>query len=218
MVGSLVVFSLLLSCPNAPSISTSLLKSLYPTITAAVQDSIALDACLHVLLHALFSSTPNTIASINWELNPPFYVLLLTIAASCPYADTRLTALSAVGEYVNRVSPSERMMLLQLLLEQDSPFPAMKVAAVGLLKINILEALEACADPSPFASPALLWLFGPIILRPDPPDLFERIDRVALDAFVDTEEPKRLVECLSLYDALIRRDSTNRVSNVLIRH
>lgn len=106
------------------------------------------------------------------------------------------------------------MTLLRELLK-ESPFPAMRVAAVGLLKDNIIEAFNPNAAPSPFSSPALMQTFGPIILRSDPSDLFKKTDRGALDSFVDSQEPKRLVECLSLYYVLFMRDTSNKVNTSL---
>ena len=184
---------------------------MYPIITAALQASFALDACLHVLLHILFPRSQTTCVSIDPDFIPPLCSSLAPIAASSPDPDTRLIAFRILGEFISRAPPFERMTLLQDLLK-DSPYPAMRVAAVGLLKANVLEAFKPGAGPSPFSSPALFQTFGPIVLRSDPPNLFKKTDRAALEAFVDTQEPKRLVECLSLYYVLIRRDLGNKTS------
>lgn len=108
--------------------------------------------------------------------------------------------------------PLEHMSLLRDLLSEDS-FPAMRVAAIGLLKDAVLEALSNKSD-SPFASPDLFRTFGYIVLRSDPPDLFSNSDdRNSLDSFLKTQEPKRLVECLAFYYVVLMRDTDNLVSD-----
>lgn len=104
------------------------------------------------------------------------------------------------------------MGILRELLTES--FPAIRVASVGLLKDIVLNAFtrETATISSPFASPELLRTFGYIVLRPTPRDLFSKTaDIERLKEFLDTEEPKRLVECLNFYNILLRRDTSNIV-------
>ncbi|KAM5531389.1 hypothetical protein V8D89_014913 [Ganoderma adspersum] len=82
----------------------------------------------------------------------------------------------------------------------------MRVATVGLLKEAVLEGLSS-SDKNLFASRQLLASFGPLVLRPDPPDLF---DSVSLDDFLESSEALRLVECLGFYYVLLLRDAQNQ--------
>lgn len=88
----------------------------------------------------------------------------------------------------------------------------MRVAAVGLVKQHFLRALDLSAPikkDDPFLSIMFLRTFGPIVFRPDPPDLFG--DDLQIDNLVESSEPARLSECLSLYSVVFRRDDKNLV-------
>ena len=87
----------------------------------------------------------------------------------------------------------------------------MRVASVGLVKEALLQAFtRPDAKDNVFLSPLFLRTFGPILFRPDPPDLLS--SALALKDFQETHEPARLVECLSLYYVLVQRDELNLVS------
>ena len=98
-------------------------------------------------------------------------------------------------------------LLKDLLADEDMP-PQMRIAAIGLLKEAVLEALSGQGQ-NIFASRHLLATFGPLVLRPVP---FGSFDTVTLDEFLDSPEPLRLVECLGFYYVLLQRDQNNRVS------
>jgi len=81
----------------------------------------------------------------------------------------------------------------------------MSVASVGLVKEAFLEAISS-TKPNIFASAIFLQVFGSVLLRPNPPDLFPNI---SLADFKDSSEPSRLIECLSLYYVVLLRDKSN---------
>ena len=78
----------------------------------------------------------------------------------------------------------------------------MGVAAVGLVEEAIIESLSS-AKPNLFASPLFLRVFGSILFRPSPPDLFSGSKELSLSTFQETQ---RLVECLALSCVLVQRD------------
>jgi len=83
------------------------------------------------------------------------------------------------------------------------------MAAIGLVKEAVLEALSDPKRESVFASPFLLQTIGSHVFCLDPPDLLVSISGV--DELKDSPEPARLVECLNLYYVLLLRDVENRV-------
>ena len=95
-------------------------------------------------------------------------------------------------------------------LTGDSQPPQMRVAAVGLVKEAIVESLSTM-KPNLFASPLFLPVFGPILFRPSPPDLFSGSKELSLGSFQEPSEPQRLVECLALPCLLVQRDRRNLV-------
>ncbi|KAL5476761.1 hypothetical protein ACEPAI_2947 [Sanghuangporus weigelae] len=210
--GSLVLLSIFLS-RAMPSISmpspNSLLSSVFPVLIAALQSNASIDANLNILLHTLYPSTPNTTTSIDPDYIPPLSSALASIASTMPDPQIRFIAFRILGALLARAPPLEHMTLLRDLLT-ETPFPSMRVAAVGLLKDAVLEALRPNVGPNPFASPDMLRTFGYIVFRPDPPDLFSKpATRALLESFMETQEPKRLVECLAFYYVLLMRDEHN---------
>ncbi|KAL5514388.1 hypothetical protein ACEPAG_2476 [Sanghuangporus baumii] len=210
--GSVVLLSIFLSravSSTSMSSANSLLSSVFPVLIAALQSNTSIDATLNILLHILYPSTSNTTTSIDPDYIPPLSSALASIASTTPDPQIRLIAFRILGALLARAPPLEHMTLLRDLLS-ETPFPSMRVAAVGLLKDAVLEALRPNARPNPFASPDMLRTFGYIVLRPDPPDLFSKpATRASLESFMETQEPKRLVECLAFYYVLLMRDENN---------
>lgn len=92
----------------------------------------------------------------------------------------------------------------------------MRVAAVGLVKDAVLEALlppsGSTSAQNVFASPMFMRVFGPLLFRPSPPDLFDMGAQLNIEEFLDSPEPKRIVEVLSLYYVVLLRDKAGSVS------
>ncbi|KAH8115901.1 hypothetical protein DFH11DRAFT_1582778 [Phellopilus nigrolimitatus] len=214
-----VVLSAFIHSRTPPSRSlpspNTILSALMPILIASLQSSTGTDASLYVLLSVLFPPSPSSASTTSTELDPdlipPFVDALAPLACTSPDPQIRLVAFKILGTLLARAQPLAQMALLTELLA-ESAFPALRVAGVGLLKDAVLNALSASSSSStnPFASPALLRTFGYVVLRTDPPSLFSKpADLKNLQAFLETQEPKRLVECLAFYYVLLMRDRNN---------
>lgn len=206
----------MLSRSTLPSPSpNALLSDLFPTLIAMLSSQHALDPCLYILLHILFPSS-TTSGPLDPERTVPLIYALVPVACINEDPSIRHIAFRIIGTLLSRLPAIERMHALHDMLT-ESPFPAIRVSGVGLLKEAVLEALSdnlvTGINKSPFASPALLQTFGPVVMRPDPPDLFAKpANDGGLAKFLDSQEPKRLVECLGFYYILLLRDQSNLVS------
>lgn len=198
--------------PNA------LLSDLFPTLIAMLSSQHALDPCLYILLYILFPPSTTSGSNLDPERTVPLIYALVPVACINEDPSIRHIAFRIIGTMLSRLPAIERMHALHDMLT-ESPFPSMRVSGVGLLKEAVLEALSDTSgtgiNRSPFASPALLQTFGSVVMRPDPPDLFERpANDGGLAKFLDSQEPKRLVECLGFYYILLLRDQSNVVSYI----
>ncbi|KAI0635285.1 hypothetical protein C8Q77DRAFT_1217164 [Trametes polyzona] len=187
--------------------SPSDLNALFPFLLSSLQSNVALDEDLAILIRCL---APLHLAKPRQELEVDFVIplihLLPPLASHHPDPDIRHYTFRALSMVLG-LSPSPvRFQLLKDLLSDEGTPPQMRIAAVGLLKEAVLEGLSQ-ATQNLFASPHLLSTFGPIVLRPDPPDVLETI---ASEDFLEGPEPLRLVECLGFYYVLLQRDSANR--------
>ncbi|CDO75008.1 hypothetical protein BN946_scf184965.g10 [Trametes cinnabarina] len=209
------------ACESTPSIATFILlahdpsytfsianlTAFYPTVLSALQANIALDEILAVLINTLaplHKSTPRP--DLEVDLAIPLVHILPHIASNHPDPDIRHYTFRTLSLVLGLCPPPVRFGLLKELLADAEMPHQMRIAAVGLLKEAVLEGLSG-ETQNMFASPYLLSTFGPIILRPDPPDMF---DTAKPDEFLDGPEPLRLVECLGFYYVLLQRDQQNR--------
>ncbi|KAJ3493003.1 hypothetical protein NLJ89_g11116 [Agrocybe chaxingu] len=226
--GSSSVSDLLLSAyrplPN-PDVS-KLFTFLLPPLISSLESNAFLDESLAVLLRSLHTWT--TASSLDRrhlppEVTSPFTSSLPSVASAHPDPTTRHQAFRSLSMLLAASDPKLRFQTL-VELARHSEFPQMRVAAVGLVKEGLLDALsqaEARAAKAEegklnvkelrdeiFLSPMFLRTFGPILFRPNPTDLFAS-DTLELKVFQETSEPTRLVECLSLYYVLLQRDRHN---------
>ncbi|KAI1798095.1 hypothetical protein LXA43DRAFT_875891 [Ganoderma leucocontextum] len=187
--------------------SVSTLTAFYPIVLSSIQSNVAFDEVLSILISSLAplrSAAPRT--ELTTDLIAPLIHLLPHVASNHPDPNVRHYTFRVIS-LVLGLSPSPlRFRFLQDLFGDEELPPQMRAAAVGLLKEAVLEGLSS-SDKNLFASPQLLATFGPLVLRPDPPDLF---DSVLLDDFLESPEPLRLVECLGFYYVLLLRDAQNR--------
>lgn len=101
--------------------------------------------------------------------------------------------------------------------DSEGVAPQMRVAAIGLVKQAVMEALAAPSstvqsNPNPFASPAFMRTFAPLVFVPHLPPLDQEGDiEDDLEAFLQSLEPLRLVESLGLYYVVLQRDVGNKV-------
>ena len=194
------------SGPNLPRSSPAALQKLLPILTLSLQQNVALDESLALLLARLSATSTRDLPE---ELVRPVAGLLAPLASTHPHPPTRHVAFRTLALLLSHASPLAHLAHLAALLA-DGPFPQMRVAAVGLVKEAFLSAVGA-RDASPFTSPALVRALGPVLLRPDPPDVFASPTRGALRMFLESSEPARLTECLAFYYVLLKRDAANSV-------
>lgn len=196
-----------------PSIPPNqILETTLPLLISSIRSNIVLDKSLFILLstlHTLYISKE----SLSSEIAPILSSLLASVACAHPQAPTRHLTFRILSLVLSCSLLVQRIHLFHDLLS-DSSLPQMQIAAVGLLKNEVLGALNDKPANSPFASPDVLRAFGSIVFRPDPPDLFDSTE-LSLETFVDTPESKRLVECLAFYYVLILRDKDNAVRIIL---
>ncbi|OSD08143.1 hypothetical protein PYCCODRAFT_1498418 [Trametes coccinea BRFM310] len=203
---SLATFILLAHEPSY-TFSIPTLTTFYPTVLSALQANVALDEILAVLINTLAPLRASTLRpELEADLVIPLVHILPHIASNHSDPDIRHYTFRILSLVLGLCPPPMRFELLRELLTDEDVPRQMRIAAVGLLKEALLEAL-ASEGQNIFASPHLLSTFGPIVLRPDPPGMF---DTATLEDFVDGPEPLRLVECLGFYYVLLQRDKHNR--------
>ncbi|KAI0777791.1 hypothetical protein BD413DRAFT_188939 [Trametes elegans] len=203
---SLATF-ILLAHHDSYEFSPAVLNAFFPTILSSIQLNIALDEVLSVLITTLSSlraTTPRT--ELETDLIIPLVHLLPHLASNHADPDIRHYTFRILSLVLGLSPPPARFQLLRDLLSEEEMPQQMRITAIGLLKEAVLEGLSSGKD-NIFASPYLLTTFGPIVLRPDPPEI---LDTVSLEDFLDGPEPLRLVECLGFYYVLLQRDQTNR--------
>ncbi|EAU81517.1 hypothetical protein CC1G_10975 [Coprinopsis cinerea okayama7 len=179
------------------------LSSIRPVFIASIQSNLIIDHTLALLLKILHQRK----GELSPEILIPLTTVLPTLASGHPDAQTRHQVFRILGLLLSRSPPPLRLQILQDLTS-NSEFPQMRVAAVGLVKEAVLEALSSEHPRNNiFASSAFLRTFGPILFQPRPADVFD--SSLSVKEFDETQEPKRLVECLSLYYILLVRDEQN---------
>ncbi|KAF8189305.1 hypothetical protein BJ912DRAFT_967076 [Pholiota molesta] len=185
-----------------------LLSFLLPSFISSIQTNTFLDESLAVLIRSLHAwQTSRPVTNLPHDITLPLCGLLPSLASAHPDPAIRHQTFRVLSLLL---STSEPRLKFQHLVEytRDSEFPQMRVAAVGLLKEALLQSLSTPRrKDDPFCSPLFLRSFGPILFRLDPPDLFA--GALSLKDFQEMAEPGRLVECLSLYYVLLRRDQEN---------
>ncbi|KAJ7152650.1 hypothetical protein C8R43DRAFT_1127108 [Mycena crocata] len=190
-----------------PSDIGRLLSFMLPILVASIQTNSALDEALSILLQSLHPSHFPTGQQLSADLSGPLCALLPSLASAHPDSDLRHQAFRILSRVLSLTPPELRLHILRDLTS-DGDLPQMRVAAVGLVKEAALEFLPREETTSIFASPLFVQVLGPILLRPDPVDLFH--PTLSLSEIEDSSEPARLVECLSLYYILLVRDRLNR--------
>ncbi|KAJ7096637.1 hypothetical protein B0H15DRAFT_920983 [Mycena belliarum] len=189
-----------------PSDISRLLSYMLPILVASIQANSAMDETLSLLLQSLHPQHFPVGQQLSPDISGPLCALLPALASAHPDGDIRHQAFRILSRVLVLTPPELRLQILKDLTI-DTDFPQMRVAAVGLVKEAVLEALGR-KTPCIFASPVFFQVFGPILFRPDPVDLFHM--ELALDDIRDSSEPSRLVESLSLYYILLIRDKSNR--------
>lgn len=162
-------------------------------------------------------SSPTPRQDISLDILVPLTTLLPPLCCAHPDPPTRHLTFRLLHLVLDATPPALRLQILKDLLEpSEEAFPQMRSAAIGLVKTSFLRALQAKANVAAgtdvFLSPILLKTVGRYVFRADPPDLFG--NELEVDAFLESTEPARLVECLGLYYVLVLRDADNMVCPV----
>lgn len=207
----------------APTVAT--LNTIFPAILTSIQSNIVLDESLAFLLMAIIDpnasaatpSSPTPRQDISLDILVPLTTLLPPLCCAHPDPPTRHLTFRLLHLVLDATPPALRLQILKDLLEpSEDAFPQMRSAAIGLVKTSFLRALQAkgnaAAGTDVFLSPTLLQTVGRHVFRADPADLFR--NELEVDAFLESTEPARLVECLGLYYVLVLRDADNMVCPV----
>lgn len=183
-----------------------------PIILASIQSNTALDETLALLLDTL-GSFRNTVPRPNLAVDilVPLAHVLAPLASVHPDPPTRHATFRVLST-VLAFSPSLiRMKLLKdLVTDEDESMQQMRVAAVGLVKEAVLEALNAprtaSGPPNDFMSPLLMQEIGSALFLKQAENLAPTVVE-----FLESAEPLRLIESMGLLYVLLLRDVDNRV-------
>ncbi|KAF4581707.1 hypothetical protein EYR40_002723 [Pleurotus pulmonarius] len=198
----LIMVSHQLPSPINPSL---LLSKLMPVFLLSIQQNIALDESLAILIAALnqIASSPSA-AKLSPEIVTPLCTLLPPLACGHPDASTRHQIFKILSLLLSLSPPQLRLEILRDLTSSESA-PQMRIASIGLVKDAIFAGLSS-PSPDLFASPALFSVLGATLLQPDPPNFCSDCD---YGQILESPEPSRLAQCLTLYYAVLMRDQKN---------
>ena len=171
------------------------------------------DECYYLILSTLVPphSTNSTVPS---DASVPLVQVLVPVAASHPNPALRNLTYTLVSLLLKALPPAPRLASLSELVSPGCAFPAMRVAAISLVRDAVLDALattKSRAERNSLASPQLFAAIGRVLLRPEPPNLFEDTSEEKLERFLEESEPARLTECLGFYYVVLERDEKNLV-------
>lgn len=182
-------------------------RAMLPILLVSIQGNTVLDETLSFLLKTLHQRQ-NPASELSPEIAAPLCNLLPSLASAHPDSVVRHQSFRILSMLLSSSAPQLRLETLKELTS-ESVFPQMRVAAVGLVKEAVLDGL-ATPGANIFASPLFVQVLGPVLFRPNPPDLFTT--HISLKDIEESSELPRLVECLALYYVIIQRDVRNRVS------
>jgi hypothetical protein len=182
-----------------------------PIILSCLNDNIAIDESM-ALLYLYSKEYWSKNQQIPELVSIPIIEILVPLSSINPNETTRLIAFRLLAVFISQSQEGLAAVILRDLLTCPT-FPQMRVAAISILKEQVINALGR-KNMSLFASSQLLSTFGSILFRSDPPDVLERTFDNASEtkSFLLSWEAKRIMECLSFYYVLICRDQENRVS------
>ncbi|KAF9564517.1 hypothetical protein CPC08DRAFT_741429 [Agrocybe pediades] len=179
------------------------ISRLLSLLTSCIHTSHYLDEALAVLIYCLHKHS----GYLPDEIILPLCGLIPTVASAHPNPSARHQAFRVLSLLLQRSDAQIRFHQL-MELTKNSEYPQMRATAVGLVKEALLESLSKNQKNDPFLSSLFLRSFGPILFRTNPPDLLS--SSLSLKDFQESQEPSRLVECLSLFYVLLQRDDKNK--------
>lgn len=204
MFGTLVLFAHSGTIP----VTLPTLTPFLPLIIAHLRMNHSPDAPLALLLRFISSTTGSD--ELPDDLTSTLIPLLAPLSAIHPHPPTRLLLFRGLlSPFIARTRAHLRLVLLaDLMSDTDDAPPQLRVAAIGLARTEIVQALRSGKD-SLLASPHVMQVLAPAILRPSPPKLFET--KIDAEEFVQTPEPARLTEALLFYFVVLNADEQNKV-------
>ncbi|KAI0072097.1 hypothetical protein K474DRAFT_1711911 [Panus rudis PR-1116 ss-1] len=190
------------------------LKAFSNVLIFCIQTNTAIEGTLSILLDTLAK-----LKSLDPPPELPEEVLVPLVHSLAPLASVhpdpsvrhstfRILALAlALAPSIWRLS-----LLTELVSEDEESMPQMRVAAVGLVKEAVLEALQtapgsSAAQSNVFVSPLFMRQLGSQLFLHLPESISTT---VRLKKFLESAEPSRLVEVLGLLFVLLKRDVDNR--------
>jgi len=190
------------------------LGTLTPTMIPNLQVQHLNDECYYLILSALVPPHSSTNSTVPTVASVPLVQVLVPVAASHPDPSLRNLTYTLISLLLKTLPPAPRLVSLTELVSPGCAFPAMRVAAISLVRDSVLDALATTtsrAERNALASPQLFAAMGRVLLRPEPPDLFEDTSEEKLKMFLEEIEPARLTECLGFYYVVLERDEKNLV-------
>lgn len=196
--------------PSTPTL-TSIPSSFLPSLLAMLQSNSNLhDDALAFLLLILHQNQSAKKTELSPDITNAFIPLLVALSSAHPTPSVRHQAFRVMSLLLARSLAQLRLQILADLVA-NCEYPQMRVAAVGLVKDAVLDALnsKSTGDTNPFGTPMFMRVFGPLLFRPSPSDLFDQRVKLDLEEFLESPEPKRITEVLSLYYVILLRDQAN---------
>lgn len=190
------------------------LGALTPAMIPNLQIQHLNDECYYLILSALVPSHSSTNLPVPAEASVPLVQILVPVAASHPDPSLRNLTYTLISLLLKALPPGPRLASLTELVSPGCPFPAMRVAAISLVRDAVLDALattQSRAEGNVLASPQLFAALGRVLLRSEPLDLFEDTSEKKLKEFLEESEPARLTGCLGFYYVVLERDEKNLV-------
>lgn len=198
----------------------TLLDTYLPIILACLRANNGLDeASAFLLIHisAMTRIKPHP-PILPFDFMIKFSLVLPSLMGVHPDPPTRHMLFRLTALTLSLTGPPLRVQILMDMLTDPTHLSQTRIAAISLVKESVLHGLDGTnilPVLSPlediFGSSRFLEIFGPVLFRPDPHDLFDN-PNFDPDEFIYSPEPNRLIECLAFYYVLIQRDTENRVS------
>ncbi|KAI0795400.1 hypothetical protein C8Q75DRAFT_834914 [Abortiporus biennis] len=208
------VFSLiLLAHMDQSSFEIPELVKFLPVFIVSIQSNTALDETLAILLSSLCPLRSSR-SDVPSTFTIPIVHVLAPLASSHPDPEIRHISYRLLSTTLGLTPSHVRLrLLLDLISDSETSLPQMRIAAISLVREAVLEALSQPATSNPtnqnaFTSPLFMSELGSTIFRQYPSDLF--VAEIPAEEFLDTPEPLRLVEALTLYTILVQKDVDNR--------
>ncbi len=143
-----------------------LLASLFPVVLTSLQNGLAIDATLAILLRVLCTAPSSPQAELSPDIIIPLTTVLPLLCGAHPDASTRHITFRILG-HVLQLTPS--VLRLQILRDLVSPSedtsPYMRTAAIGLVK-EAVSGVDTLKDsPEPARLVECLNLYYILLLR-----------------------------------------------------